>query len=160
MHHWRSLHDVLQRVWLHHLWIVHPRELMDGNFWICFIVMDLCLVATLWWKFVDLLFFVFIKLCFDASSEKQIVLICYVLKTCSGYGWWGPLFQQHLGGWISRARPFGVTGSQSRATSWVYTESFGLVAPVGLARLLVPVTPNDLARLDQNFLCKLNVWRD
>jgi hypothetical protein len=66
----------------------------------CYIVIEycyLCLDAILWWKFVDLLSFVSIKLCFDASSEKLIVLICYVSKTCSGYGWWGPEFQQHLG---------------------------------------------------------------
>jgi hypothetical protein len=46
----------------------------------CFVVMDLCLDATFVMEncYIVMESFVFMKLCFDATSEKLIMSTCYV----------------------------------------------------------------------------------
>jgi hypothetical protein len=60
----------------------------DGNLWTCYFLSLSNYVSMLVLK-ID---------CVDVS------------KTCSGNGWLGPEFRQHLGGCTSHARPSGTTG--------------------------------------------------
>jgi hypothetical protein len=117
---------------------------------VCFIVMDLCLVATLRWK-IDTLWWKVSSL-WDYVSMIVLnnwlcrLVMCEVVNVsaCSSYDQWGPELRQHLGSRISCTILSGVTGTGvmpdcmarlSRATDSVCIESFGLVMPNRLAQL-------------------------
>jgi hypothetical protein len=76
----------------------------------CYIVMEycyLCLDATLWLKFVDLLFFV-------PNYVSMLVLknwLCWCVKNLFWLQLVRPEFQQHMGGWTSHARLSDATKS-------------------------------------------------
>jgi hypothetical protein len=124
----------------------------------CYIVMEICgLYFSSLWNYVSMLV---LKnwLCWLVMCQKLVMATAG--ETQSFGNTWG---------WISRTIPHGATGVGvapdglawlSRATRWVYTDSFGLVVTHRMARLIVLVAPNGMAPLGRNFLCKHNAWCD
>jgi hypothetical protein len=135
------------------VWLLHCDRILlhcDGNLWIYYF-------SSLW-NYVLML-----VLKNWLGCQKLFVLATTGEALSFGNSWGGG------GGWVSHVIPYGTTNAWvvpyslarlSHATHLVWTESFGLVTPLRLARLLLPVTPYCLTWPGWNFLCELKAWCD